>query len=134
MPRHDRSAFSDAGNIGPILGIYKLLTGHMNVEIRTEAAQFPEKEYINGIFVAVRKIHFCKAKYAASLYVVRNTIPLAPNFVTTVGYKHWKRIVKVLKYTNITRLDLKFMQNIRRHYTHLMSMYRYIYTAYVLRY
>ncbi len=24
----------------------------MNVEIRTEAAQFPEKEYINGIFVA----------------------------------------------------------------------------------
>ncbi len=25
----------------------------MNVEIRTDAAQFPEKEYINGIFVAV---------------------------------------------------------------------------------
>jgi hypothetical protein len=24
-----------------------------NVEIGTEAAQFPEKEYINGIFVAV---------------------------------------------------------------------------------
>jgi hypothetical protein len=27
----------------------------MNVEIGTEAAQFPEKEYINGIFVAVTK-------------------------------------------------------------------------------
>jgi hypothetical protein len=26
----------------------------MNVAIRTEAAQFPEKEYINGIFVAVQ--------------------------------------------------------------------------------
>jgi hypothetical protein len=26
---------------------------HINVEIRTEAVQFPEKEYINGIFVAV---------------------------------------------------------------------------------
>jgi hypothetical protein len=26
---------------------------HMNVEIRTEAAQFTEKEYINGISVAV---------------------------------------------------------------------------------
>ncbi len=25
----------------------------MNVEVRTEAAQFPEKEYINGIFMAV---------------------------------------------------------------------------------
>ncbi len=26
---------------------------HMNVEIGTEDVQFPEKEYINGIFVAV---------------------------------------------------------------------------------
>jgi hypothetical protein len=25
----------------------------MNMEIGTEAAQFPEKEYINGIFLAV---------------------------------------------------------------------------------
>jgi hypothetical protein len=28
----------------------------MNVEIRTEAAQFPEKEYINGIYIAVHRI------------------------------------------------------------------------------
>ncbi len=27
----------------------------MNVEIRTEAAQFPEEEYINGIFIAVQQ-------------------------------------------------------------------------------
>jgi hypothetical protein len=27
------------------------------VEIGTEAAQFPEKEYINGIFVAVFNMH-----------------------------------------------------------------------------
>jgi hypothetical protein len=30
----------------------------MSVEIGTEAAQFPEKEYINGIFVAVCRIMF----------------------------------------------------------------------------
>ncbi len=28
----------------------------MNVEIGTEAAQFPEKEYISGIFVAVQAV------------------------------------------------------------------------------
>ncbi len=27
----------------------------MNIEIGTEAKQFPEKEYINGILVAVKK-------------------------------------------------------------------------------
>jgi hypothetical protein len=30
----------------------------MNVEIGTEAAQFPEKEYINGILVVVRLIRW----------------------------------------------------------------------------
>jgi hypothetical protein len=29
----------------------------MNVEIGAEAAQFPEKEYINGIAVAVKVVH-----------------------------------------------------------------------------
>ncbi len=28
----------------------------MNVEIGTKAAQFPEKEYINGIYVAVHNL------------------------------------------------------------------------------
>jgi hypothetical protein len=31
----------------------------MNAEIETEAAQFLEKEYINGIFLAVRIILYC---------------------------------------------------------------------------
>jgi hypothetical protein len=31
----------------------------MNVEIGTEAAQLPEKEYINGIFIAMFKRYVC---------------------------------------------------------------------------
>jgi hypothetical protein len=41
----------------------------MNVEIGTEATQFPEKEYINGIFLAVRgqKLHHQIRKRKLSL-------------------------------------------------------------------
>jgi hypothetical protein len=30
----------------------------MNVKIGAEAALFPEKEYINGIFIVVRRYHY----------------------------------------------------------------------------
>jgi hypothetical protein len=45
--------WTDPGNI------YTGSRRHMNVEIGTEAAQLPEKEYINGIFVAVYSLCWC---------------------------------------------------------------------------
>ncbi len=35
----------------------------MNVEIRAEAAQFPEKEYINGVTVAVQAVRILLGPY-----------------------------------------------------------------------
>ncbi len=48
---HDRSAYSAAGNT--YVDRSWEYINRLHVEIGTEAAQFPVKEYINGIFVAV---------------------------------------------------------------------------------
>ncbi len=45
----------------------------MNVEIGTGAAQFPEKEYINGIFLAVHT-HAGNGKFITSLDKTKYTV------------------------------------------------------------
>jgi hypothetical protein len=51
---HKRSAYSSEGNMWTDLGNIEIAQSHTNMEIVTDAAQLPEKEYINGIFVAVQ--------------------------------------------------------------------------------
>jgi hypothetical protein len=47
----------------------------MNVEIGTEAAQFPEKEYINGIFLAVCGFG-TKRQYNLAMWILVFPFPL----------------------------------------------------------
>jgi hypothetical protein len=51
----------------------------MNVEIGTEAAQFPEKDYINGIFLAAFNSLFFKPQ-RSQLYCVKSGHNLVGTF------------------------------------------------------
>jgi hypothetical protein len=51
--------WTDDGNI-------KIAQRHMNVDIGTQASQFPERKYINGIFVSVHALHICTRFFVCS--------------------------------------------------------------------
>jgi hypothetical protein len=68
---HIHVSVSDLYNLKIDLGIPKSLTD-TNVEIGTEATQFPEKEYINDILVAVyseflKRFWFCLERTGAQV-------------------------------------------------------------------
>jgi hypothetical protein len=86
----------------------------MNVEIGAEAALFPEKEYINGIFVAVHALLLVLAVHGGSEMLVcqtkDNRFPLSRShhimFASLTGDTHCPFSAKLLD-TFLTSSSLK---------------------------
>ncbi len=67
----------------------------MNVEIGAEAAQFPEKEYINGIAVAVYQLLYLNMKLSSGKLSHFSNISLKERQITEepMKVKIWKKLL-----------------------------------------
>jgi hypothetical protein len=73
---------------GPILGIYNLLTAHECGN--WDWAQFPEKEYINGIFVATRFFAISTIQYSPCLTYL--SVLTNPSLFECYSTKHQRHL------------------------------------------
>jgi hypothetical protein len=87
----------------------------MNVEIGTDAAQFPEKESINGIFIAVQ---YAECYLFMIVVIFLNPLQLSENLFSHMSQEEQRELalqyssgdshVKVMQYCLLKRLLLVF--------------------------
>jgi hypothetical protein len=88
--------WTDPGNIKIA---HKRHMNMVNMEIATEAAQFPEKEYINGIFFAV---HYERDDFAYDLMMILIMVILMSMMSMIMTLFRMERMITRIKISTMT--------------------------------